>query len=97
MRQWSDLIEIVRSITFTDDDDSLIRQLENKGTYSASSLYHVINFRGICPVFIPALWKLNVPPRVHVFLWLLSHNKIMTKDNLRKRQIIKLEECLFLF
>ena len=95
MRQWYDLVEIAKSIVFTQEDDSLIWQLENKGTYSTSSLYHVINFRGICPVFIPALWKLNVPPRVHVFLWLLSHNKIMTKDNLRKRQIFKPEECLF--
>ena len=95
MRQWFDLMEIVKSIVFTEEEDSLIWQLENKGVYSTSSLYHVINFRGVIPVFIPALWKLNVPPRVHVFLWLLSHNKIMTKDNLRKRQIIKPEECLF--
>jgi hypothetical protein len=36
--------------------------------YSSQSLYSVINFRGITPVFVPAVWKLRMPPRVHFFL-----------------------------
>ena len=95
MRHWHDLLEIACSISLSSEMDSLVRQLENKGVYSTSSLYHVINFRGVSPVYIPALWKLAVPPRVHIFLWLVSHNKIMTRDNLRKRQILKPEECSF--
>ena len=70
-------------------------QLDNKGKYSSSSLYHVINFRGVQPVFILAVWKLRVPPKIHVFLWLLSKNKLMTRDNLRKRHIIKPLDCVY--
>lgn len=69
--------------------------MESKGVYSSSSLYHVINFRGVQPVFIPAVWKLCVPPKIHVFLWLFSYDKLMTRDNLRKGHIIKPLECVF--
>ena len=66
-----------------------------KGQYSTSSLYHVINFRGIQPIYPPVVWKLKVPPKIHVFLWLLSNNKLMTRDNLRKRHIIKPLDCVY--
>jgi len=41
------------------------------------------------------LEKVNAPPRVKIFMWLLSHNKLKTKDNLLKRGIEKPKECLF--
>ena len=47
------------------------------------------------PVYPPAVWKLRVPPKIHVFLWLLSNNKLMTRDNLRKRHIIKPLDCVY--
>lgn len=68
MEYWYQLLEIARSVRLTEDSDSLVWQLESKGKYSSSSLYHVINFRGVQPVFVPAVWKIIVPPRVHVFL-----------------------------
>ena len=56
---------------------------------------HIIQMQLLCghhsdpcvqPVFIPAVWKLLVPPRVHFFLWLLSKNKILTRDNVEKKE-----------
>lgn len=94
MSLWYELTAIASWISLSEEMDSLVWQFENKGVYSSSSLYRVINFRGMQPVFIPSLWQLKSPPRVHVFLWLLSHNKLVTKDNLRKRNIMK-PECLF--
>lgn len=47
------------------------------------------------PDFIPAVWKLHIPPRVHFFLWLLSKNKLLTRDDVEKRKSIDCEECLF--
>lgn len=38
---------------------------------------------------------ITVPSRVHIFLWLMSHNKLMTKDNLLKRNIVKPLDCAF--
>lgn len=95
MLKWFELEEIARSIVLTENCDSLVWQYEASGQYSSSSLYTVINFRGVTPVFLPAVWKITVPPRVHVFLWLLFYNKLMTRDNLLKRNLKKPEDCVF--
>jgi hypothetical protein len=55
----------------------------------------VINFRGVTPVYIPSVWKLIVPPRIHFFLWLVSNNKLITRDNLNKRRNVDDLSCLF--
>jgi uncharacterized membrane protein (UPF0182 family) len=36
-----------------------------------------------------------VPPRVQFFLWLVSKNKILTRDNLAKRQEVNDKTCVF--
>jgi hypothetical protein len=46
-------------------------------------------------VFIPAVWKIVVPPRINFFLWLLSNNKLLTRDNLGKRRKVDDQTCLF--
>jgi hypothetical protein len=37
-------------------------------------------------VFTPVMWKIGVPPRLHIFLWLLANDKILTRNNLAKRR-----------
>ena len=69
----------------------MIWQYEYKGVYSYSSHYVIVNFSGIEPEFVPAVWKLHVPPRVHIFLWLLAQNKFMTRVNLKKRKFLNLK------
>ena len=34
-------------------------------------------------------------PRIHIFLWLLANNKILTRDNLAKRKRVDVMSCLF--
>jgi hypothetical protein len=46
-------------------------------------------------VCTPAVWKLNIPPRVQFFLWLVSKDKILTRDNLGKRRHVSDPTCLF--
>ena len=53
------------------------------------------NFKGILPVFVPAVWQLKVPSRVNFFLWLLSKNKTLTRDNLNIRKKLDDLTCLF--
>lgn len=63
--------------------------------YSVQSLYAVISFRGVQQVHTPVVWKLLIPPRVQVFLWLLCNNRILTTDNLGKRRNVEDKSCLF--
>ena len=51
--------------------------------------------RGVVPVHIPAVWQLNVPPKIHILMWLLSHNKLLTRDNMNKPQHALDLTCLF--
>jgi hypothetical protein len=86
MEQWYKLEQIYTRISFSSECDSLIWTYTASGTYTSSSLYKIITFRGITPLYIPSIWSLMVPPRIHVFLWLLSNNKLMTRDNLEKKE-----------
>jgi predicted metal-binding protein len=41
------------------------------------------------------MWKISVPHKLHIFLWLLANNKNLTKDNLAKRRKLEYGSCLF--
>jgi hypothetical protein len=36
-----------------------------------------------------------VPPKIQLFLWLVSHNRLATVDNLNKRGLQKTDQCQF--
>jgi hypothetical protein len=38
---------------------------------------------------------LIVPPKLHIFPWLLANNKTLIRDNLTKRREADDESCLF--
>ena len=95
MRQWMDLLSIAESISFVDDCDSIIWAFDGSSSFSVQTVYKTISFRGIQPVYTPSIWGICVPPRVHIFLWLLSNNKILTRMNLDKRKNIEDKSCLF--
>ena len=94
MDLWWEIVSIAESIVFTDEPDSPIWTFNSKGQYSVQSLYAVVNFRGVKPVYPNAICGLCIPPRVQVFLWLLSKNKLLTRDNLSKRSEVSNKSCL---
>jgi hypothetical protein len=85
---WEEMVQIAATVERSEDDNTLIWQYTSTGVYSSQSLYKIINFRGVQPVFVPAVWKLLIPPRVQFFLWLLSKNKLLTCDDVEKRLIV---------
>lgn len=90
MNMWYELEAVASSVTLSRDTDALVWQYTASGSYSTSSLYAIINYRGVTPFFIPVVWKLIVPPRIHIFLWLVAYNKLMTRDNLLREICINL-------
>ena len=95
MQDWFTLVAIAESITYSDDCDAIIWSFDNSSKFSVQSMYSTISFRGIQPVYTPVIWNLYVPPRVHIFLWLISNNKALTRSNLAKRKNIEDTSCLF--
>jgi hypothetical protein len=53
---WFEIVEIAKTIIFSKEEDQLIWKYEPKGVYSSKSLYAVINFRGVQPVYLPTVW-----------------------------------------
>lgn len=92
---WEEVCQIASTISYKDEEDSMIWQFSSNGKFSVQSLYKVINFRGIQQVFVSSIWDIKVPPRVQYFLWLLSKNKLLTKDNLSKCRKVEDPTCLF--
>jgi hypothetical protein len=79
--------------------DHLVSRLvwcyEKSGTYSSHSCYSIISYRGVKHVYIPAIWSIVVPPKIHLFLWLVAYNKLATVDNLTKKGLMKNPQCCF--
>jgi hypothetical protein len=68
---------------------------EAGGVYSVKSMYAIINFRGVMPVNVHCVWSFKITPKIHFFLWLMVHSKILTIDNLVKRQSVDDLTCIF--
>jgi hypothetical protein len=95
MLQWDELCSIAESITLTNEEDQILWNFNSNEKFSVQSLYAVISHRGVIPKFIHAVWKLNIPPRVQMFLWFLSSNRLLTRDNLAKRREVNDPSCLY--
>jgi hypothetical protein len=65
---WEKLVNLVSTVEFSEEENSLVWQYQSSRIYSSQSLYAIINFRGVQLVYLPAVWKLTVPPRIHFFL-----------------------------
>jgi hypothetical protein len=84
MNMWLELKPIVSLLELVEEDDSIIWQYNSSGRFSVQSLYAIVNDRSVKPVYTPVMWNISVPFRVHIFLWLLSNNKTLTRNNLEK-------------
>jgi hypothetical protein len=96
MDQWYELSNICSSVSYNSEKDVIIWHFHSSGRYSVQSLYAVVSDRGIRQIFTPMVWKITVPSRLHIFLWLLANNKVLTCDNLAKRRHVNDMSCLCL-
>jgi hypothetical protein len=86
MNLWWELVGLVSTIDLPEEEDTIICTYNSSWKYTVQSLYAIVNFRGITLVFVSSVWKLNISLRVQFFPWLLSNNKLLTRDNLAKRE-----------
>ena len=71
--------------------DSWLWKASPCGSYTSKSTYLLLSgwsiFR-LWMIFFPWLWQLKIPYKVSFLLWNLLRNRLPTKDNLHKRNII---------
>ncbi|KAL5755359.1 hypothetical protein ACOSP7_023579 [Xanthoceras sorbifolium] len=84
-------------LSLGDCNDSLIWHFNKNGEYSVKSGYRVaaqekLSLKGSssCPdsKWWLALWNLNIPPKVKIFIWRVCHNAIPSLCNLCSRKIV---------
>lgn len=90
-----DLLVVLSKFIPSKTPNKPIWTLEQSGVYSVHSFYNIINWEGVSAPIWEKFWKIKVPPRYLVFVWLAFNNKILTKDNLVKRQHLDDLTCLF--
>jgi hypothetical protein len=95
MELWEEVKLIASSIQLKDEEDIIIWQFNSSGKYSVQLLYIVLNDRGLRQVYTQVMWKIHVPSRIYVFLWLMANNKTLTRDNLALRREVNDKTCLF--
>ena len=67
---WEELTEIAKTSSLSDSPDQPLWMLDSSNKYSVKSFYKMINFGGISSDIKDAIWKIKVPPNIHVFPWL---------------------------
>lgn len=100
------LIELLTNTSPTIDAKDTLRWWQNQeGCFSVKSYYNLLRDQDLEEVMeteskltLKRIWKINIPSRLKVFGWRAVLNKLPTKDQSVKREIILNEQqhlCLF--
>jgi hypothetical protein len=88
------LVLEIANLHLNDQSDTFRWTLTSSGQFSVSSMYHAMLDSDIVPHNI-YLWKIKLPLKIKVFLWLLYRKVILIKDNLVKKNWHGNKACCF--
>ncbi|KAJ1690253.1 hypothetical protein LUZ63_014408 [Rhynchospora breviuscula] len=75
--------------------DSLSWRWNSNGAFSVASLYRILATAGKITSPFCSFWSFKVPPSLKFFLCLLSNNKLLTQQQLARRNIFVTPHCVF--
>jgi hypothetical protein len=61
---WDELMTVVENVVLRDETDAVVWCYNSTGVYSSQSMYVIINYIGVTPVYVLAVWKINVSPKI---------------------------------
>ncbi|XP_020272700.1 uncharacterized protein LOC109847877 [Asparagus officinalis] len=79
------LLNLINQQSITNQPDNPRWSLTANGSFTVKSFYDFLNSRGIKYAFYKVAWNLILPSKIQIFTWLLSLNRLHTKDNLIKK------------
>ena len=91
--QWTQLMQSLVGVTLRDEADRLRWNLTSSGNFSVKSFYLAMQLSNLVPYKF--LWKVQIPLRVKIFLWLVLKKSILTRDVLLHRGGRCEAKCLF--
>jgi hypothetical protein len=96
LHSWHKLVLRIANIHLNERRDEFIWSLKSDGQFSVSSMYQVLLDSDII-LHNSYIWKIKIPLKIKVFLWLLYREAILTKDNLVNKNWRGNEKCCFCF
>lgn len=91
---WDKIWSNVENFSLTNDSDCISWKLEKNGKFSVKSLYNGLT-RNESGLYHKRIWKGKIPPKIKIFLLLLTNDAILTRDNLIRRKWNGDPKCLF--
>jgi len=83
----NDLLDILSPFSILDQADSATWRLTPNGSFSVNSLYKLLNGTQLTYLRSKRIWKTKAQHKIKFFSWLAIHNKILSRENLLKRNI----------
>ncbi|WOL01474.1 hypothetical protein Cni_G10190 [Canna indica] len=68
-------------------NDSIGWKWTKEGAFTTSSLYRLLNFKGISEPWTSYIWQVNFPPAISLTNWLIEKRRLPTRDRLLKHNV----------
>jgi hypothetical protein len=81
--QWRCMRDKLAMVALSSEQDKAKWSLTKSGAFSVKSLYNKLSAVGVDRSF-KQLWKAKIPLKIKIWLWLIWHNAIAAKDNMKK-------------
>ena len=75
------------------EEDKVVRVATQSGSFDVKLFYSILSDRGIHPFPWKSIWKVKAPTKVAFFTWTTVKGRILTLENLRKRNICIVNRC----
>jgi len=83
--RWEQIWEDVLSFPLDNDPDVILWSLEKNNKFLVKSTYNALTSSD-GGLYNKRIWKGKVPAKIKIFMWLMTKDAILTKDNLIKRK-----------
>jgi zinc-binding in reverse transcriptase len=85
LQQKEQMMRALPQVMFTATNDQPIWRWDTQGRYTVKSCCTAIKEGPFIATNTDIIWKLKMPTRVTIFIWLLLQDRLLTYDNLIKR------------
>jgi hypothetical protein len=92
--QWYDLARKLNAFQVNDGKDIPVWSWIGNGKFSVKSVYMHLTKEGRDKKF-RVIWKSKIHEKIKIFIWLVAHKSILTKDNMLRRKWQGTPNCYF--
>jgi len=92
--EWEKIWEDASKFQLEEHEDIVVWSLGKNNKFTVKSVYNGLT-KNDCGFSHKRIWKGKIPAKIKIFLWLLSCNALLTKDNLQKRKWMGDPSCAF--